>query len=144
MATAETETLRATQETGRRRFIYNGETASPPAQQNDFAPRGNRAIAKKRRSPLPRIGLLLAVSLVIVFYVWNKITVNRLLGEVNDLNTQYQKLQTGNDLLRAEINKKASIERIGTVAAKIGLVYPKQQPIWFETDADLMERFRDK
>ena len=143
-ATADTDTIRPAQDTDGRRFIYNGDAARIPERRNDFAPRGNRAMVKKRRSPLLRIGFLLLISLVVVFYVWNKLTVNKLLVDVDSLNTRYQRLQMGNDLLRAEINKKANIDRIGTAAAKIGLVYPKQQPVWFDADTDLMERFRDK
>jgi cell division protein FtsL len=144
LARAETEMHRTAQETPRRRFVYNGDAAPPTDRQNEFAPRGNRAIAKKRRSPLVRILLLMLVSLVVVFYVWNKITVNALNVEVHDLGVRYQQLQSANDELRAEINKKASIERIGTAAARIGLIYPKQQPIWFDADTDLMGRFSDK
>ena len=116
---------RASQDAAERRYIYNGEATQPKAI-NDFSHNGNRPVRKSRRSPLGKILLLLGVSFLIVFYVWNKITVNRLLVEVNDLENQYQKLQTSNDLLRAEINRKASLERVAAMAGKIGLVYPKQ------------------
>ena len=145
MKTMESELLAPVQEkdAARRRIVYNGD-AAVSGGTNEFARRNNRAIPRKRHSTLLRIVLLMTASLVIVFYVWNKITVNRLLVEVNDLNSQYQKLLTDNDLLRAEINRKASIDRIATVAARLGLVYPKQQPTWFDADPGLMERFGDK
>jgi cell division protein FtsL len=130
-------------EIAERRYIYNGEPTLPKAV-NDFSSTGNRAVRKRRRSPLGKILLLLSVSILIVFYVWNKITVNRLLVEVNDLENQHQKLQTSNDLLRAEINRKASLERVAAMAGKMGLVYPKQQPVWFEVSADDLERFEQQ
>ncbi len=123
-----------------RRYIYNGEIAAPKAV-NDFTVTGNRPVRKGRRSPLSRILLLCAVSALIVFYVWNKITVNKLLVDVNDLENQYQKLQSSNDLLRADINRKASLERVATQAGKIGLIYPTQQPVWFEVSSDDLQRF---
>lgn len=75
-----------------------------------------------------------------VFYVWNKITVNRLVVEVDDLQTQYQKTLSANDQIRAEINRKANLERIGRVAGQLGLMNPKEQPVWFEVNADKLEQ----
>lgn len=134
---------RISPEVAERRYIYNGEPTQPKSV-NDFSNGGNRPVRKHRRSPFGKILLLIGVSFLIVFYVWNKITVNRLLVEVNDLENQYQKLQTSNDLLRAEINRKASLERVATMAGKIGLVYPKQQPVWFEVSANDLERIQQQ
>ena len=127
-------------ETAERRYIYNGEPPAPKAV-SDFTVAGNRPVRKGRRSPLSKILLLLAVSGLIVFYVWNKITVNKLVVDVNDLENQYQKLQSANDVLRAEINRKASLERVAAMAGKIGLIYPTQQPVWFEVSSDDLQRF---
>ena len=141
MPSAEVEARKETSpEMTERRYIYNGEPMRPKAV-NDFTNAGNRPVRKRNRSPLMRIILLLTVSLLIVFYVWNKITVNRLLVEVNDLDNQYQKLQNSNDLLRAEINRKASLERVAAIAGKIGLIYPTQQPVWFEVPSDDLQNF---
>ncbi len=134
---------RVAPEVAERRYIYNGDTEQP-SDRDEFSPVGNRPMKRKRRSILARILLLVAISFLIVFYVWNKITVNRLLVEVNDLQNQYQKIQADNDLLRAEINRKASLERIVTMAGKLGLIYPKQQPVWFEVSADDLERFQQQ
>jgi cell division protein FtsL len=144
MAASEPETkANVPPDDGERRYIYNGEAAQP-AIVDDFSRLGNRPIRKRHSSLLGRILLLAGVSLLIVFYVWNKISVNRLLVEVNDLQNQYQKLQTANDLLRAEINRKASLERVVTIAGKIGLVYPKQQPVWFEVPPGDLEKYQQQ
>ncbi len=130
-------------ESTERRYIYSTAPADSSGPE-EGALRTNRTAKRRRRSTLGRIALIFLISFVVVFYIWNKITVNHLLVEVNDLETQYQKLQAGNDLLRAEINRKASLDRIGTVAAKIGLVYPKQQPIWFDVPSEDLARVRGR
>ncbi len=125
-----------------RRYVYNGEFAAGPAV--DVAPRSNRPVKRRKRSPFNMVATLVAVSLLIVFYVWNKITVDRLAVEVNDLQAQYQKIVSANDLLRAEINKKSTLERIGKMATQLGLTYPKEQPAWFEVDGGKLEEFESE
>src|ERR1700690_2683437 len=120
-----------------RRHVYNGDTPRPLAE---FPARGNRRIQTRKRSPLIMISIVLGISLLIVSYVWNKITVDRLAVEVNDLQTQYEKLMNPNEILRVEINKKSSLERIGKIATEqLHLVSPKEQPVWFEVDADRLK-----
>ena len=112
-----------------RRYVYNGE---PSSSALDGMPRGNRPVKKRKRSPFNIVAMLFIVSALIVFYVWNKITVNRLAIEANDLQTQYEKILSSNEVLRATINKKSSLERIGKIATgQLGLTYPKEQPVWF-------------
>ena len=117
-----------------RRYVYNGGTSS---QATDNVQRGNRPVKRRKRSPFNIVVILFAVSILIVFYVWNKITVNRLVIEANEQQQQYQKILYTNELLRAEINKKSSLERISKIATgQLGLTYPKEQPIWFNVDSD--------
>jgi len=123
-----------------KRYIYGGENPRPA---QEFAPRGNRRVPAKRRSPLRLITLLLGVSLLIVVYVWNKISVDRLVVEVNDLQLQYAKLADANEVLRADINKKSGLERIGKKATEeLHLISPPQQPFWFSIDADRLKDFQ--
>jgi cell division protein FtsL len=127
------DTLTQPQETAaeiaERRYVYNGE----------FAPGGartNRPVRRRRRSTFNIVAALATISLVIVFYIWNKITVNRLAEEVNDLQMQYQKTLYANENVRATINKKSSLERIGKIAtADLGLTYPREQPVWFAAES---------
>jgi cell division protein FtsL len=117
-----------------RRYVYNGATTSPTI---DNVQRGNRPVKRRKRSPFNIVVVLFAVSILIVFYVWNKITVNRLVVEANEQQQQYQKILYANELLRAEINKKSGLERISKIATgQLGLTYPKEQPIWFNVDSD--------
>jgi cell division protein FtsL len=123
-----------------RRYVYNGESSGSDAQ--NFAPRGNRPVKKRKRSPFNIIAVLFVVSILIVFYVWNKITVNRLAIEVNDLQNQFQKITSTNDVVRAEINKKSSLERIGKLAGQLGLISPKEQPAWFDVNSKQNDRLQ--
>jgi cell division protein FtsL len=126
-------------QTREQRYIYNGGSA---AAQADEAPRGNRPVTRRRRSPFNVILAMVIVSLLIVLYVWNKITVNRLAVELNDLQMQYQKIESANEVLRADINRKSSLDRIGKIATEqLGMEYAKVQPIQLNLDERQMEKY---
>ena len=115
-----------------RRFVYNGGSSDVSP---DRVLRANRAMRKRQRSTSSLMVTLTVISLLVVLYIWNKIMVNRLAEDVNNLQNQYQKIVSANEVLRAEINQKSRLERIGEMATKqLGLTYPRQQPIWFTTD----------
>lgn len=123
-----------------RRHVYNGDT---PRALSESPARTNRKVQTRKRSPLVMIMAVLGISLLIVVYVWNKITVDRLVVDVNDLRGQYDKVVNANDILRAEINKKSSLERIGKIATdQLHLISPKEQPVWFEVDADRLKELQ--
>ena len=123
-----------------RRLVYNGVYVSPA---KETLSRSNRPVKHRKRSPFGVLVVLLTASLIIVFYIWNKITVNRLAGEVNDLQNQYRKILSANEILRAEINQKSKLERIGKIATeKLGMTYPKEQPIWFEVTPEQQQQLK--
>ena len=123
-----------TSERAERRYVYNGDLS--PSELDDMQ-RGNHPVKKRKRSPFNIVAAIFIISLFIVLYVWNKIMVNRLAIEANDLQMQYQKVLYANETLRAEINKKSNLERIGKIAAEqLGMTYPKDQPVWFTFDQD--------
>ena len=120
-----------------RRYVYNGENLTG---KQEPVVTGNRPARRRRRSSFNIILTLVVVSLLIVYYVWNKITVNRLVVEVSELQNQNLKLLNTNESLRAEINRKSSLERIGKIATgQLGLVYPREQPVWFTIDSERLE-----
>ncbi len=126
-------------ELSERRYVYGG---TPPRRVKETIPvKGNRKTRRQQGSLFYIIVCLVVASLLIVFYVWNKITVNRLVVEVNDMQNQYQKILNANEFLRAEINRKSSLERIGKIATtQLGLIYPKEQPVWFEVPVDRFDQ----
>lgn len=123
-----------------RRYVYNSE---PADERPEFSPRGNRPLRLRRKSPLRIILTIMGISLLIVFYVWNKISVNRLVVQADGLQSQLRKLEETNRNLRAEISKKSNLTRIEKLATmKLGLVAPKEPPVWFEVDPGRMEEFQ--
>ncbi|MBA4312292.1 MAG: hypothetical protein C0417_06655 [Chlorobiaceae bacterium] len=113
--------------------IYNGNAVSPKAGST---PRQNRVVKVRSKSSISILAIIAFVSFMIVGYIWNKICVNRLVVEVNDLNNHYERLLNENGFLLADINKKSSLERIEKkiLTDKLELISPREQPIWFEFD----------
>ncbi len=133
----ELETIPNTELT-ERRYVYNGALSSLP---QDVVPLRNKPAKRRKQSPLNIIAILFIVSVIIVLYIWNKISVNRLAVEVNDLHNQYQKVLSATEVVRADINKKSGLERIEKIAiGQLGLTYPKEQPVWFEVHDELINR----
>jgi len=123
------------------RKVYNG---SALGQKEDSTVRGNRPLKSRRRSPLNIIAIIFLTSILIVFYIWNKICVNKLAIEVNDLQNHYEKILNTNEYLRADINKKSSLERIEKkiISERLALVSPKEQPVWFELNESRLDRIQ--
>jgi hypothetical protein len=119
------------------RYIYNGQ---PAIESPDFIQRGNRPLKTRKRSPFNIIAVVALVSLLIVFYVWNKITVNRLTAEVEGLSIYKARLEKAKSELEMELTKKTAWENIETPAKKLGLIAPKDQPQWFEVKAGKPEK----
>jgi cell division protein FtsL len=125
-----------------RRYVYNGNDG---AQQHEVATRGNRPVKRRKQSPFNVIAVVVMVSLLIVVYVWLKISVNQLFDEVAALNALYKTTQDANEVLRADINKKSTLDRIGKVATEqLAMVAAKEQPRAFEVDADQMARLTEE
>lgn len=123
-----------------RRYIYSGET--PPGIKG-YASRQNRRGVRRKVSTFNLIAVLLSLGLAIVVYVNNIIIINRLADEVNQLQKRYEEIQNANATLRAEVNKKAAWERIGTVAGEqLGLKYPNEQPVWIDIDREKLEELK--
>jgi len=124
-------------ELNERRQVYNGDAMN---HRNEHLPKGNRPVRSRKRSPFMIIVALFCISVMVVLYIWNKICVNKLVVEVSDLHNQQEKILNANEFLRAEINKKSSLERIGKIATdQSGLISPKEQPVWFEINQTQLE-----
>lgn len=110
-----------------RRYVYNGTYKKPvPAS----APRSNRPVRPRKRSLFSIITMLLAISLLIVFYVWNKISVDRLANELINLDRTVERENGIITTLKSEISKKQDLERITNIAKqKLNLIEPNKQHI---------------
>ena len=115
-----------------RRFVYSGE---PGGGQSEFLTRGNKPLKRRRKSPFKIVSLVTVISLLIIFYVWNKITVNRLADEVDALQVKLGKIESINKEHRAEIGKRSNLDTITKIAKdKLGMVEAPDQKIYFEVE----------
>ncbi len=124
------------------RQIYNNAIsfpADPQAATPGYAVRQNVRISRSRKKTKTSdvVGILFLVAVAALFYVGNVIAVHNLAKEVNDLHAQYNQIISTNEVIKAEINRKASLERISLMAQeKLGMTNPKEAPTWFEADRE--------
>ncbi|MBP1649517.1 MAG: hypothetical protein H6Q30_2962 [Bacteroidetes bacterium] len=125
-----------------KRYIYNGD---PQAHNPGYAVRPNRKVTRRKVSTFNLILCLFGVGIAIVLYVDNIITINRLAFEANQLQTKYDGIMNRNATLRAEVTRKAALERINkTATEQLGLVFPPEQPTLFNVDQDKIESLREQ
>lgn len=125
------------------RLIYNNAIPAgldPQANIPGYAaPRANvrRVNVKQRTKTSNVVGILFLIATAALLYVGNVIAVNNLAKEVNDLNMKHNQIVSTNEVIKAEINRKASLERISLMAQeKLGMINPKEAPTWFEVDGE--------
>jgi len=116
------------------RLVYNG-----------YTPVVNRPFRRRKVSNFNILLSLFILAVVSVLYISNIIAVNRRVVEVEELKMAFSRIENMNEILRSEINRKTSMERITKISTEqLGLQYPKQPPIWFEIDRDnLQEQTKD-
>ncbi len=121
------------------RQIYGSSIALPKDLQSvapGYAMRPNVKKTTRRKVKTTNVvGVMILFAIAALLYVGNVIAVNNLAKEVNDLNTRYNQILGMNELLKAEINRKSSLDRIGLLAQEqLGMTNPKEAPIWFDVD----------
>jgi cell division protein FtsL len=134
------ETPKAGQEAPPRPLVYGGTMPPPSAEvqaQGLGAPPRNRKFAKRKISTFNIILLLFGAAAVIVLYISNIIAVDRLMMEINRLQQQHARILSEQEILKAEVNRLSSLERINRKAAEeLGLVNPKEPPVWIDVDRE--------
>ena len=133
------------------RQIYNNAISIPLETQPNVPgyaiPRQNvrRVNTKKRTKTSNIVGILFLIATVALLYVGNVIAVNNLAKEVSDLNAKHNQIISTNEVIKAEINRKASLERISLMAQeKLGMTNPKEAPVWFEVDPEKEIEVKEK
>ena len=59
------------------------------------------------------------------------------MSEINTLQKQHQKMLSEQEILKAEINRLSSLERVNKKAGEeLGLVNPKEPPVWIKVDPE--------
>ena len=80
---------------------------------------------------------LLVGAVAIVLYVSNIIAVNELLAEINSLQAQQQQILMEQEILKAQLNRMSSLERIQEIAEKdLGLRSLREPPEWLPVDPE--------
>lgn len=123
------------------RPIYGDALAYPSNRQGSSpgsAVRSNTKKSKRRKVKTTNVvGSMIMFAAAALLYVGNVIAVNSLAKEVSDLNVQYRKIVAVNELLRADINRKSSLDRISLLAQEqLDMTNPKEAPTWFEIDRE--------
>lgn len=120
-----------------RRLLYTDDV-SQSARPNEPMNR-NPKLPQRTSSTFTTMVALFVAAVVIILYISNIIAVNRLAVEVSEFQQKYEAVNNSNEILRAEINRRSSLERIGKIAAEqLGLRYAKEQPQLLEIDEKLV------
>lgn len=130
-----------------RPLVYSGTMPPPtlePGAQGFVTPSRNRKIAKRNVSTFNIILMLFGAATVIVLYISNIIAVDRLMTEINSLQQQHQRILSEQEILKAEVNRLSSLERITRKATdELGLVNPKEPPIWMNIDREKIRNIEE-
>lgn len=123
------------------RYIYNGDVLNAPGTTVPVPNRrGLRKGGRRKHSTFNVVSGLFLLATVSLLYTGNVIAVNQLMREVNDLNNRSVAIASANEVLKAEIARKSSLDRISTMASQeLGLTNPKEPPVWFEIDEDELQ-----
>ncbi|MBI4418436.1 MAG: hypothetical protein HY563_06635 [Ignavibacteriales bacterium] len=100
------------------------------------SPRQNRKAVRRRVSPFNIMLMLIAAAIAIVLYISNIIAVNQLLHEVNALEREQQQILMEQEILKAQINRLASLEKIQEKADQLGLRSLREPPVWLSIDPE--------
>lgn len=109
---------------------------APPPTQSVLPPLRNRRTVKRKISPFSIMVMLIAAAVGIVLYISNIIAVNQLLNDVNALETEHRQVLMEQEILRAQINRLASLERIQEKAEELGLKSLREPPVWLNVDPE--------
>lgn len=132
------------------RQIYNSAIALPidsQAAAPGYVIRQNvRTVRSRKKTKTSNIvAVLFLIAVAALLYVGNVIAVNNLAKEVNDLNARYNQIMSTNELIKAEINRKVSLERISLMAQeKLGMTNPNEAPVWFEVETHKIEEVQER
>jgi len=128
-----------------RDMVYSGspEPVRPPTAAPESAPR-NRKSVRRKVSPFTVVLILLAVSVVSVLYIGNILAVGRLLARINRLETMHRQIRNDQEILRVQINRLSSLERIEQAAGSdLGLKKSDQIPVWIPVDPARVNRIEE-
>lgn len=97
----------------------------------------NRKRAQRRISASKVLLILFGAAIAIVSYVGNIIAIDILMSDINKLEAKYQRVQTDQEILRAQINRMSGLEQIQQKAEQeLQLKSLRDAPVWISVDHD--------
>jgi cell division protein FtsL len=130
-----------------RDMVYNGTNTIP--RQETTTPNGtplaiNKKQSRRKVSPFTIILILLGGAVASVLYIGNILAVGRLMAQNNQLQMKHRQILNGQELLKAQINRLSSLERIQQIARdQLGLQNSKQLPIWIEINPERVNQVEE-
>jgi cell division protein FtsL len=130
-----------------RDMVYNGtdtaqskETATP-----DGIPLAlNKKQSRRKVSPFTIILILLGSAVASVLYIGNILAVGRLMAQNDQFQMKHRQILNGQDLLKAQIDRLSSVERIQQIARdQLGLQNSKQLPVWIEINPERVNQVEE-
>lgn len=128
-----------------RDMVYNGspqvQTEFPTENADNSAAPKNRKTARRKISPFNVIIILFGVAVVSVLYISNILAVGRLVVQIDQLQKQHQQMMNDQELLKAQINRLSTLDRVQQLAQdQLGLRSPKQIPMWIAVDPERVQQ----
>ena len=130
-----------------RDMVYNGtdtmsskETTTP-----DGTPLAlNKKQSRRKVSPFTIILILLGGAVASVLYIGNILAVGQLMAQNNQLQIKHRQILNGQDLLKAQIDRLSSLDRIQQIAHdQLGLENSKQLPVWIEINPERVNQVEE-
>jgi cell division protein FtsL len=130
-----------------RDMVYNGTDTvqNRETETTDGIPLAlNKKPHRRNVSPFTIILILFATALASVLYIGNILAVGRLMMQNNQLQIMHRQILNNQELLKVQINRLSSLERIQQVARdQLGLQNSKQLPVWIEIDPERVSQVED-
>lgn len=130
-----------------RDLVYSEPVAEPTTQNvsiHDVQMQHMKKSGKKKISPFNVVLILICVAIASVLYIGNILAVERLLIQVNQLQAKHQQIQNEQEMLKTQINRLSSLERIQKLAQdQLGLQNPKQLPVWIQLDPERVNEVQE-
>ncbi len=130
-----------------RDMVYNGTIDIPvdnEMPENGIPASSVKVRQKKKISPFSIVMVLFSVAIAIVLYIGNILVIGRLLNQINQMQIKHRQIVNQQELLRTQIIKLSSLERIQQLARdRLGMQKSSQLPVWIEVDPDRIEEVEE-
>jgi cell division protein FtsL len=130
-----------------RDMVYNGTDTIPSKETtttNGTPLAFNKKQSRRKVSPFTIILILLGGAVASVLYIGNILAVGRLLAQNNQLQIKHLQILNGQELLKVQINRLSSLERIQQIARdQLGLQNSTQLPVWIEINPERINQVEE-